>query len=142
MKNSSGGAPVVPRTFSWLDENLSDWRSQTSDLANYYVLDGNNTIRLVPTPTTTTANLYSVRVAVKPTLAAITLDDVLVNKYRESLISGALGLLFMLPRKPWTDTRMAGFHTASFEGAMPPARAEAADEFQTGVPRKVKYGGL
>lgn len=142
MKNSGGGAPVVPRTYAWLDENTSDWRGETNDLANYYVLNGNNTLQLIPTPATTSSNLYNTRVAVKPTLDAATLDDVLLNKYRETIISGTLGLLFMIPRKTWTDLQMAAYHSGRFNEDMKQARSEAADEFQTGVPRKVKYGGL
>lgn len=140
MKKSDGSTPVVPRTFKWLDENLADWRTTTSDTANYYVLESNNVVRLVYTPAA--AVTYNTRIAVKPTLSATTLDDVLVNKYREPLISGALGLLFMIPRKPWSDTNLAAFHTGMFNMAKAGARTEAAEEFQTGIPRKVKYGGL
>ena len=142
MKNTNGYEPVHPRTFSWLDQNKSDWRSETDLNAIYYVLQGNNTLRLVPTPSTTTLNLYDARIAVKPLMSATTLDDVLVNKHREALISGALGKLFLIPRKPWTDLELGQYHQAVFVNSWPRARAETADEFQTGVPRKVKYGGL
>lgn len=142
MKNSQGGAPLVPRTFKWLDENITNWRSDSNDTANYYVLESNNTIRLTPTPASTVSGAYYTRIAVKPTISATTLDDVLVNKFRETIISGALGLLLMIPRKPWTDAKMAAYHTAKFESAMAAAKTEAAEEFQTGIPRKVKYGGL
>lgn len=142
LKNTAGGEPVVPRTFSWLDENLTDWRSDTGPNANYYVLDGNNTMRLVPTPSATTAYLYDARIAVKPLRTAAALDDVLLNKYDEYLIHGALGYLYFMPRKPWTDLNQGQYHQAAFMNSWAQARAEAADEFQVGVPRKVKYGGL
>jgi hypothetical protein len=142
MKNSGGGAPVVPRTYSWLDENTSDWRSEENDLANYFVREDNSVLRLVPTPATTTANLYDTRIAVKPTLSATTIDDRVANKYDEVIIHGALGYLYMLPKKTWTDPQLGQFHMAMFANAIPEARVEAAEEFQTGVPRKVKYGGL
>jgi len=142
VKNTSGGEPLTPRTFSWLDENLTDWRSETDLNAAYYVLDGNNTMRLVPTPSATTAYLYDARIAVKPLLSATTLDDVLVNKYDELIIHGALGKLYVMPRKTWTDDARAAYHTGLFNAGIPAAKTEAADEFQTGVPRKVKYGGI
>lgn len=141
LKKTEGGAPVVPRTYVWLDENRTNWRSETGTTAMYYVLDTNNTLRLIPTPSATGTTYYA-RVAVKPTLSATSLDDVLVNKFREAFIHGALGLMFMIPRKPWSDTQMAAFHTGMFNAAMVSAKAEATDEFQTGIVRKVKYGGL
>lgn len=141
VKPQSGGQPVVPKTYSWMDANVDNWRNEENADAQYYMLDGNNTVRLYPTPANTTSDKYYVRVAVKPTLSATVLDDVLVNKHREALISGALGYLFMLPRKLWSDMKLAQYHLSMFHGKLPSARAEAADEFQTGVARSVKYGG-
>jgi hypothetical protein len=142
LKNTDGGTPVKPRTQAWLDKNLSDWRNEENDLASYYMLDSNNTLRLTPTPASTVAAQYYARVAVKPLLTATTVDDVVLNKYDELLIHGALGRLYALPRKPWTDLQLASYHTAQFTLGIPAARTEAAEEFQTGIPRKVKYGGL
>jgi len=142
IKNVSGGEPVKPRTYAWLDQNMSDWRSETDLNAIYYVLDGNNAIRFTPTPSVTTAALYNARVAVKPTLSATDINDVVTNKYDEVLVHGALSKLYLIPRKPWTDANLAQFHLALFTSRFAAARTEAAEEFQTGIPRKVKYGGL
>ena len=142
MKNADGGAPPEPRTYRWLVKNISDWRSESEPDANYYVLDGNNTVRFMPTPSATTAGKYTARVSVKPLLTATTINDVLVNKYSELFIHGALAYLYAVPRKPWTDASLAQYHDLRFRDGLPSARAEAADEFQTGIPRKVKYGGL
>ncbi len=142
IKNISGSVPPTPRTFAWLDKNVSDWRTSTALEAKWFMLQGNNTLRLVPTPSDTVTNQYDLRVAVKPTLVATVIDDVIANKYDEVLVHGALGRLYAIPRKPWTDTNLAGFHLGVFTSAIPAARTEAAEEFQTGIPRKVKYGGL
>lgn len=142
IKNVDGGEPVEPRTYAWFDKNLSDWRSDSAIDANYYVLEDNNTIRLVPYPTETIVNKYYVRAAIKPLLTTTTLDDRMVNKYSETLIHGALAKLYAIPRKPWTDLQLASIHDAQFRVKFGQARTEAAEEFQTGVPRKVKYGGV
>jgi len=142
VKNADGGAPPKPRTFAWFDENVSDWRSDTALDAKWFVLDGNNTVRFVPTPSTTVSNQYNVRVAVKPLLVATTINDVIANKYDELLVHGALSKLYAIPRKPWTDMNLGQYHLILFQGGFPAARTEAAEEFQTGVPRRVKYGGL
>ena len=142
MKNSSGGQPVLPTTIAWLDENTSDWRNQEALDANWYVLEDNNILRFVYTPSTTIANKYYARVAVKPTLSATAVDDRVLNKYDETLVDGALGRLLAMPRKPWTDYQLAEYHFVQFESEKSSARSKATDEYQTGVARKVKYGGL
>ena len=142
VKSDEGNAPVEPITTAWLDHNKSTWRDETSSEAMYFYLVSNNTIRLVPTPSATATNKYFVRLAVKPLLTATTFDDQVDNKYNETLISGALANLLMIPRKPWTDFSLGDFYRRKFEAAFAPARAEATDEFQTGVARKVRYGGL
>jgi len=140
IKNSAGGAPLVPRTYMWLDENMSAWRTQTSTAAQYYVRESNSAIRLIPTPAS--AVTYNARFAVKPLLTATVIDDILVNKFREVFISGAVGMLLMIPRKPWTDLQTAAAHSGIYGAGLVSAKAEATDEYQTGVVRKVKYGGL
>ena len=142
IKNSDGGQPLSPKTFSWLDTNLSNWRSESATEATYYVLDSNNTIRLVYTPDAAVTDKYYVRMAVKPLLTSESISDIIENKYDEQVIHGALSRLYFMPRKPWSDARLGAYHREQFELSWPGARASAADEFQTGVIRKVKYGGL
>jgi hypothetical protein len=141
-KPEDGSTTVKPKTYAWLDKNEADWRTQEALIANYYVLESNNTIRLVPTSSETTASAYHVRAAIKPTTDATQIESLLPNKYSETLINGAKAFLFMTPRKPWTDLQLAQYHQSAFLASIPDARSEAADEFQTGVARKVKYGGL
>lgn len=141
-KPAGGETTVKPKTYKWLDDNEADWRDQEALIANYYVLTSNNTIRLVSTPSQTVVDAYHVRAAIKPKVGITQIEDLLHNKYSEVLISGAKAFLFMTPRKPWTDLQMAQYHQAAFLAAIPDARSEASDEFQTGVARKVKYGGL
>lgn len=142
VKNVLGGAPVTATTYTKLDRDSSDWRTDTDLNAKLYVLDGNNVVRFFPTPSTTVVGKYYMRVAVKPTQAATTIDDVVANKYNEALIHGALASLYRLPRKPWTDLNLSSYHATEFRTRMPAARTESAEEFQTGVARSVKYGGL
>jgi hypothetical protein len=145
VKPAAGGAPVKPRTYVWLDENHSDWRNETAEIAQWYVLDGNNTIRLVFTPAVTTVGTidYFIRAAVKPLVAtATTIQDLIANKYDEVLVHGALARLLFIPRKPWTDLNLGNYHRTEFEMGIIEARGKATDEHQRGVKRTVKYGGL
>jgi hypothetical protein len=142
MKPYDGSTPVKPKTQAWLDTNWADWRDDTALLAKYYVQEDANTMRLVPTPAELVVDAYTVRAAVKPTMDATFIDTLLANRYSELLISGAKAHLFLTPRKPWTDLTLGQYHRANFVAGIPEAESEAADEFQTGVARKVKYGGL
>ena len=142
LKPTDGSEEVKPTTYAWLDKNLSDWRDETASTAKYYVQDGSNVIRFVYTPDATVTDKYYIRFSVKPTLSATTIDDVLVNKFDQRIIYGALGRLYFIPRKPWTDFNLGQYYTTMFQNSWAEVRAEAVDEFQVGVPRKVKYGGL
>lgn len=142
MKNSAGGEPLEPRTYAQLDRDFSQWRTTMSTDAKYYVLESNNVLRLVYTPSTTVADKYFIRFSVKPLITATELSDLLVNKYDQKLINGALGRLYMLPRKPWTDFNLGQYYNTLFMGSWPEAKAESSDEYQVGVPRRVQYGGL
>jgi hypothetical protein len=127
----------------WADENITDWRTMTEIDAKWYLREDSNTIRLIPMPSTTILGKYYARVSIKPILATATeVDDIILSRYDEALTSGALSYLYLTPRKPWTDLSLGQYHRAKFIASWAAARTSAADEHQTGVPRKVKYGGL
>ena len=142
MKPTDGRSPVVPVTKGWMDKNEADWRDQEALVATWFTLESNDTIRLIPTPSQTVTDAYDVRIAVKPKLDATTVDDIIYNKFYETVIAGAKSFLFLIPRKPWSDPNLAQFHLAMFNNGVIDAVPEASDDFQTGVPRKVKYGGI
>ena len=142
VKPADGSTPVTPKTQAWLDINWTDWRDQTALKATHYTQENSDSLRFVPAPAEDVTDAYTVRVALKPAADAESIDDLVSNKYSELLISGAKAHLFMTPRKPWTDLQLAQYHRANFLSGLPKARSEATDEFQTGIARKVKYGGL
>ena len=142
IKNVGGGEPLTATTYSRLDLNKNTWQSEEQRDAKYYVLEENNLLRLVPSPAETVAALYNIRVAVKPLRTATEIGDVLANKFDEDLINGALSFLFLVTRKPWPDLQLGLNDKAQFLNSIPGARAAAADEFQVGVGRKIRYGGL
>jgi hypothetical protein len=142
IKPQAGGARLTPTTFVWLDEEITDWRNTEANDANWYVIDSNNTLRLIYTPSTTTTDKYYVRVAVKPTFSATTIDDLMNNKYDQALIDGAVGLLSAIPNKPWSSGEMAAFHLSKFEAAKIEGESQANDENQKGARRKMRYGGI
>ena len=142
LKPADGSGPVLPTTWKHLDENSTNWRTETAAVASHYVISANNVIRLYPIPTTTESAAYHIRVAVKPLLTATAIGALIVNKYDEVLTRGALARLYAMPNKTWTNFDLAAYHANYFNEGVLAARTEAADEYQTGVPRKVKYGGL
>lgn len=141
IKPNAGGRKLTPTTYAKLDDDTLDWRNRTATVATHYVRDANNTIRLVYTPDATDTAVYHVRAAYKPTLDATTLDDLIINKYDEAIIHGALARLFSQPNKVWSDPNNANYHAAMFMDMKRKATTEAADGYQQNVPRRVQYGG-
>lgn len=140
LKPTTGGQDLDAKTKKWLDNNATNWRNESADIGKWFVRESNDVVRIVPTPSAATS--YYASVAVKPVYGQTEIDDLVSNHFSELVVHGAKGFLFMMPRKPWTDLNLAQFHMAEFEVGIPEARRLAADEFQTGVPRKVKYGGI
>ena len=61
------------------------------------------------------------------TLPMPTTDNNIVwifDRYRDGLVSGALGKLFMQPSKPYTNPQLAGFHRQQYTSARSRARTD------------------
>ena len=72
-----------------------------------YLLDDEDTLRLLPTPTLALAAGLKVRAAVQPTMSAAGLLDRLVNRYGDVVGYGALFDLMSIPDRPYSSERGA-----------------------------------
>lgn len=81
-----------------------------------YYVEGDNTLRLYPVPDA----IYAVvaHVSVKPDRDAATLDDMLFNRYRDDIASGAKAKLMLMANQPWANTSGAELHAAIFNNAI------------------------
>jgi len=73
------------------------------------------TFTLLPIPDKTTSLSLTMRVALKPTRATTTVEDVLYEDYAEIIADGTLSTLMMSPNKKYSNTQMAGFHAMRFQ---------------------------
>lgn len=96
-------------------EKLSD----TGEPRQYWV-QADNTIRLYPIPEQPTSlKVYAV---LKPNRAGTGVEDWIYETWADTIVSGAIAQLAMIPNKEWTDVSMAGMHKSVFERAITSAR--------------------
>lgn len=79
----------------------------------------------VPAPSTPQSVV--VTSAVKPALTATTVPDVLVSRWYEALISGALAELMVLPGQSYTNVALAAIHEAKYKAKRNEARIRLND---------------
>lgn len=72
------------------------------------------TFTLLPVPDETVAQSLTMRVALKPTRSATTVEDVFYEDYAEIIADGALSKLMLIPAQKFTNPQMAGIHNQKF----------------------------
>jgi hypothetical protein len=96
-------------------ENLSD----TGEPRQYWV-QADNTIRIYPIPEKATPlKVYAV---LKPNRAGTGVEDWIYETWADTIVSGAIAQLAMIPNKEWTDVSLAAMHKGMFERAITTAR--------------------
>lgn len=77
----------------------------------------------------------------RPARNAEFIDEELVDEFKDQFERGALARLLAQPGQTWTSFDGAEFYEQMFRSDMDYWQSRAADDFMTGVPRKVRYGG-
>lgn len=95
-----------------------DWQQYASETAEFYHQPARNSIRLIGIPTTAKTAGLVIKAALRPTRAAVTLDDRILDEYWEQIGFGAKGRLMAMPKQAWSDTDMAAYYLAKFEAAI------------------------
>lgn len=80
------------------------------------------TFTLFPIPDETKASSLTMRIAMKPSRSATTMQDVLYEDYAEPIASGTLSRLMLTPNKPYTNTQLAVAHQSLFVGGINKAK--------------------
>jgi hypothetical protein len=89
---------------------IYNWRNQAG--TPEYVLGGVTALTLVPTPDV--VGTLKLEVALKPSPAAIGIDDDVFDEYRDAIVHGALARLMASPKKPYTQLQLATYHHQQF----------------------------
>lgn len=89
--------------------------------AKYFYQESIDEVILCPIPDV--AVTLTFKAAVKPSRTSTLLDDWVSTKYFDAIAHGAKGHLFEIPKKPWSDPALAGYHLGKFEGLISEARS-------------------
>ena len=93
--------------------------SETGEPREFWV-QADNSIRIFPTPEErTTLKVYAV---LKPNRAGTGVEDWIYETFADTIVSGTIAQLAMIPGKEWSDVAMAGMHKGLYEKAVTNAR--------------------
>lgn len=105
--------------------------SETGEPREFWV-QADNSIRVFPTPEErTTLKVYAV---LKPNRNGTGVRDWIYETFADTIVSGAIAQLAIIPGKEWSDIALAGMHKGLYERAITNARIR---DFR-GVPRMVR----
>lgn len=67
------------------------------------------------TPLPSQSSTFDIMVACEPTETAKSIPDEIYNEYRDTIISGAIMRLAIIPNTSWTDMNLAVVHRGIYE---------------------------
>lgn len=93
--------------------------TETGEPREFWVQADNN-IRIFPIPEVgTTLKVYAV---LKPSRSGSGVEDWIYETFADTIVSGTIAQLAMIPGKEWTDIALAGMHKGLYERAITNAR--------------------
>lgn len=126
--------PINPRSKTYLDRKYDDWTAEIGTPIDY-TQDDKTEILLVPAPQDAATDAIKVRVAIKPTYTASSLDDDLFAEYRKVIACGAIASLMAMKDVAWSDPARSEFHAGKFEAGISKATTAASDGHVRARPR-------
>jgi hypothetical protein len=108
--------------FNWVGTN---WRTDVNVPTRFYMQD-DSTIGLVMNPSTTGQGNLRMLAALKPTRASTAFPSEIYERYAEVIAHGAKYRVMQIPKKPYTDFKMAAYHEGMFTALCGEARIRAA----------------
>ncbi len=109
----------------WLDANVPNWETSTSNSPKYYTTLARGKIRLVYTPSITTGQGLKVRVSLIPESDATGMDAEVIEEWGEVIAAETLNTLLRMKDKPWFDRIEAGRQMTIFIRGKRQAAAKA-----------------
>lgn len=109
---------------------LVSWGSRTGGVQRVAVSP--DALRVWVDPMPSDKQVMTLNVALRPSLRATTLPEVIVRRYEEALASGAKWFLMRMPRQTWTDGAAATVAKGEFDMKVGEARVEAETGNVTG----------
>jgi hypothetical protein len=101
---------------------------ERSDPRFYYQKDA-RTFSVYPIPNVKDVSSLTLRVALKPTRSATTIDDLIYEEYAETIGHGAITRLALSPDKPYSNAQLAVARNALYIAGLNVARIRAQDGY-------------
>lgn len=117
-------AEVYNRMFTGADVGQTDPRN--------ILQKDERTYTVYPVPMETAPMSLTMRVALKPTRASTTIDDVIFEDYAEIIGAGAKARLMMSPGKPYSNPQGAVAHLGMYQSGLNVARQRAVHGYVRG----------
>lgn len=141
------GFSINPATDDDLDAQYGDmWRNGqlAAGDAAFYRCPDDATLQIVPTPQVSIAQALYMRVTVKPTGAAVAVDDRLYNNtmYRDAVAAGAKWKAMLSPKKPWSSNEGAIYWRDEFYRLVGVADIRASKGFTRKPLRTINVDGV
>ena len=125
------GEKVYQTTKSRLNQDSDKWDEETGTKAAAYLVSKEPwQLRPVPYPSEDVAGGIVLTIAVKPSRAATTVPDFLLEDNLEAINAGALGSLLVMPEKKWSNPSLGAHYQSLFN--------EAVDDEKGNVKREHK----
>ena len=134
------GREILPKTEKQLKTLDDEWRD-IEGTPEYYVLLSPRVMTLTPYPADDLTDGLELRVALKPSITATTIDDTIYEDYYETIGAGALGRLLLQQGRPWYNASLATFYREQFEQETNAAKGLVDNSHSPRVARTVRYGG-
>lgn len=116
-----------------------DWQDEdATDPDECLVQIDNTEFLLVPKPSA--GHVIRVEVVLKPTIAATTFPDELLNRYGEAIAAGAKCRLLMVPGQAWTNPKLAEMCSSQFATAKHSAANQSFRQRNAAERRVKKWG--
>jgi hypothetical protein len=115
-------SPMTGVTVEDMDREMPTWTASGSGATPYMFRvvadDGDQLIRLYPTPSATENGVIKMRVAIKPSASAESIPDFFFDDWRRPISSGAIARLTAVPGKDYTNADLSVFHEKLFQIGM------------------------
>lgn len=115
--------PLIPKTETWLNKHLSNWRNLEQEYPDFYYLEDCNTVRLVGIPKENKSAALLMKAVIKPSRDATTIDSAFLENWVEGIAGGALYRIKKMPNQQFTNLDSASSDIKAFRRAVSNARA-------------------
>lgn len=130
---------LTPRTREQLTYEMPDWATRTGT-PSAYTQPAIDRVTLAYTPDATYTGGLIVTIAKLPLYAGAGVDDAVFEKFNEVLAYGAKARMMRMPKKPWSNPKLAAEYRTMFDQEVGKAAAIAAKGYGRAPLRTRAYG--